>query len=304
MVSASTLHDDPALDVAELPEKVIAESNPNTSTIVNDDADRIDVEDPRNLEDPRAEDAAGEDVAEDDEMARDDAHKILDRYGFGAGMRMYARSLALAELQEKEEAAKAKAAAELVAEKEALLRAKEENLAKEENSSKVRPSVASVIDFETVRSELSKVVQSIASLGSMDYLSQNKVAKQEIGAVLNNEDEDEDDVMEEASRDEIRTNGQGCCGAEDALKEIFREAEVWAEATYKQMSVDQTCSSASSKRSLKRSGWSFFKFPRKDKNQITENLRLDEGYETDNSGSKKHWWDSIFCAPVVLDEKN
>ena len=322
MVSVATLHDDSALHDVTLTEKVVVESTPETSSASRDEVDRVDIEDPRTddtalEDDPRtdtgADKTAGEDTAtatttaeESSDMTNDDAQEILNRYGFGAGMRMYARSLALAELEEKQRAAKARAAAEFKAKKEALL------LAKEEISPKVLPSVTSVIDFETVRSELSKVVQSIASLGSMDYLNKNKSTNNEKDAAVVSVDkdgdyEDEDDVMEEASgvsRDEIR--GQGCCGAEDALNEIFREAEVWAEATYKKMSADQACSSVGTKRSSKKSWWSSFMFQRKNKNRITEKLHLDEGSNA-ASGSKvakKNWWESILCAPVILDEPN
>lgn len=325
MVSTQTLHDEGVLEATTLPGKVTVEATPEASLAVNDVVDRIDDEDQRIdaaveevvvEESPRIDVAADETAVEEDvageqgtDMTDDDAQDILDRYGFGAGMRMYARSLALAELEEKERAAKAKAAAEFKAEKEALIRAKEE-IATNIPPPKVLPSVTSVIDFETVRSELSKVVQSIASLGSMDYLSQSKNTKNENDVALasaNNDNDDEDDVVEDANgapRDEARTAGQGCCGAEEALNEIFREAEVWAEATYKNMSVDTASSSTTTQRSLKKSWWSALMNLRKGANQVTENLCLDQGSDkaTVSSAEKKNWWNSFFCEPVILDE--
>ncbi len=325
MVSTLTVHDEPALNVVETatPEKVAAiteesttvaavESTPETPPASDDVVERIDVDVPR--EEEPAEEVVVEEKVEDDAvaveenigMSSDDAKDILDRYGFGAGMRMYARSLALAELEEKERAAKAAAVeaikVDMEAAKAALKTSVQKEVAptptKETKPFMVIPSVQSVIDFETVRSELSKVVQSIASLGSMDFQNKNAAKENDV-----NDDDVEDDVIEEAaSRSTTGPQNQGCCaGAEEALEELFREAEAWAEATYQKISSSET----KAKQTPTTRWWSSFIPQRKSSKEITEPIQLDADSEkTSLTDVIKKWWTTLLCDPVILDEKN
>ena len=332
MVSTPTVHDEPALNVVEAaaPEKVAAiieesttvaaiESTPESSPAADDAVERIDIDVPREKE--PAEEIVVEETLVDDavvvedtsDTTSDDTKEILDRYGFGAGMRMYARSLALAELEEKERAAKVaaveaakvaelEAAKDMEAAKAALKTSVQKKVApKPTEESKpfvVIPSVQSVIDFETVRSELSKVVQSIASLGSMDFKTKNAAKENDI-----NDDDVEDDVIEDgASRSTTAPQNQGCCaGAEEALEEIFREAEAWAEATYQKISSSET----KAKQAPTTHWWSSLIPQRKSRKEVTESLQLDADSEkTSLTDVIKKWWTTLLCDPVILDEKN
>lgn len=138
-------------------------------------------------------------------VSEDEASELLERYGFGVGMRMYARSVALAALAGQQKA--------------------EKNVTVAESSPQTIevPLPLSVQSFESVKSELSS---KMAAKGSQPDENDDMVREQHIGS---------DDEMLIKSLDFSSLFVQ----AEEALIELFHQAEVLAAATHKTIFEDK-----------------------------------------------------------------
>jgi hypothetical protein len=281
-------------------EPEITENLENAAPIVDDplevgETGRTDVEEPRISSPFDATETTG-----DMEMTDDLAKEVLEQYAFGAGMRMYARSLALAELAEKEKA---------VADKlnTAPTSMEAPDITDQTKSMIVVPSAKSVISFDSVRSEISRIV---LSFGSRDMSSACKSEKND-NAVADAVDNDDDDVLEVMTfaSEETKARGQttkGYCGADDALVDLFRQAEVWAAATYESMKKNINDKEMPIKGDSKK--WWSFLFPTR-KNHAVETEHLTLGEESANVvdtvpiSPKTQWWATVLCEPVIIEEQ-
>jgi hypothetical protein len=248
--------------------------------------ERTDVDEPRveassveELTEEATADVATAEPTADSEMSDETAEKVLERYAFGAGMRMYARSLALAELAEKEKAAKT------------LKKAPSSSLAEPKPLNTV-PSAKSVLSFESVRSEISRLVQSI---GSYDPSTAVNTKTRDL------EEEDDDDVVDAITHasEETMQHPTGLCGADEALADLFHQAEIWAEKTYYSLARETERRRRSTKRSYKK--WWSATFSRKSGAVMAEKLSLEEASRADTAPSEKPWWTLVLCAPVIVD---
>lgn len=267
-----------------------------------DENERADVDEPRvdavaSAEETTEEEAVAETTPESTttgEMSEEAVQEVLERYAFGAGMRMYARSLALAELAEKEKAAKT------------LKKAPSSSLG-EQAPLKTVPSAKSVLSFESVKSEISKLVQSLGSQDrgtadenkarDLEAADENKAGDLEVGE---EEDDDVVDAITQASEETEPQGSTGLCGADDALADLYHQAEIWAEKTYDSMARESRRKTRSAKRSYNK--WWSSMFSRKSRAVKAEQLSLEEASLMDAAPPEKPWWSSILCAPVILDE--
>jgi hypothetical protein len=259
-----------------------------------DENERTDFDEPRvdTVEEPTEEVAA--DVTEkmteptptveaeptsEGEMSDETAKDVLERYAFGAGMRMYARSLALAELAEKEKNTK-------------LLKKAPSSSLGEPPPLKTVPSAKSVLSFETVKSEISKLVQ---SFGSQDRSTAVNTKTRE----LEEEDDDVVDAITHASEETEPKGSSGLCGSDEALADVFHQAEIWAEKVYDSMSRETRRQSRTAKRSYNK--WWSSMFSRKSRAVNAKELSLEET-SLEGAAAPEPWWSSVLCAPVILEE--
>lgn len=306
-VETSPVHDDalaartePVLGAkstaADVTEQPAAEETLNDDALPpSDEQERRDVDEPRidSLPVEEATDDAAVNVTEtsneptqekttEGEMSDNAVKEILDRYAFGAGMRMYARSLALAELAEKEKAAKT------------LKKAPSSSLG-EPTPMKTVPSAKSVLSFESVRSEISRLVQ---SLGSMD---RGTAANNNDRGVEEDDDDDVVDAITHASEETEIRGSTGLCGTDDALADLFHQADIWAEQAYNSMARESKRHSKSVNKTY--NNWWSSMFGRKNRPTLAKKLTLEEVSVMSATPDAKPWWSAILCSPVIVEDE-
>jgi hypothetical protein len=252
-----------------------------------------------------------------------EAQELLEKYGFGSGMRMYAKSVALAAAQmEQEEAATTAAKVAVVtvptdAVTEATAPTVEgdtipmgEAAAPKKEKMKLNleiPSFLAVRSRESVKKALTKDKTS----------SPRKMSSSKKERFPEDEDADEEESVEDASID-TKASGVGCMTTADwnayyqqgeaALTDLFRQAEEWVAATQNTMfpAAEQQQEVVPKKKSKSFKWWKMLQ--PKPEPLAEQSLSLDEGCDEEpadvatakegpdpEAKSSSSWWSAWFA---------